>query len=56
LGVEAKLPEDDGTARDKVTRVQHLAALHGRRRPVVLATSILALLICAERYGVIASS
>ena len=25
--IEAKLSEDDGTARDKVTRVQHLAAL-----------------------------
>ncbi|MGH7091011.1 MAG: hypothetical protein ACREFQ_19095 [Stellaceae bacterium] len=25
--VEAKITEDDGTARDKVTRVQHLAAL-----------------------------
>jgi hypothetical protein len=25
--IEAKLTEDDGTARDKVTRVQHLGAL-----------------------------
>ena len=25
--IEAKITEDDGTARDKVTRVQHLAAL-----------------------------
>jgi len=25
--IEAKLTEDDGTARDKVTRVQHLASL-----------------------------
>ena len=25
--IEAKLTEDDGTARDKVARVQHLAAL-----------------------------
>ena len=25
--IEAKLAEDDGTARDKVTRVQHLGAL-----------------------------
>lgn len=32
--IEAKLTEDDGTARDKVTRVQHLASLskQGRRR------------------------
>ena len=31
--IEAKVTEDDGTARDKVTRVQHLAALsmHGRQ-------------------------
>jgi hypothetical protein len=28
--IEAKLTEDDGTARDKVTRVQHLAALSER--------------------------
>lgn len=30
--IEAKITEDDGTARDKVTRVQHLGALslHGR--------------------------
>ena len=25
--IEAKLTEDDGTARDKVTRIQHLAEL-----------------------------
>lgn len=29
--VEAKLAEDDGTARDKVTRVQHLAELRDHR-------------------------
>jgi hypothetical protein len=28
--IEAKLTEDDGTARDKVTRVQHLAELASR--------------------------
>jgi hypothetical protein len=28
--IEAKITEDDGTARDKVTRVQHLAALSQR--------------------------
>ena len=36
--IEAKLTEDDGTARDKVTRVQHLGTLrtppHGYRRLV----------------------
>jgi hypothetical protein len=30
--IEAKLAEDDGTARDKVTRVQHLATLSMRGR------------------------
>lgn len=29
--IEAKITEDDGTARDKVTRVQHLAELSQRR-------------------------
>ncbi len=29
--LEAKLAEDDGTARDKVTRVQHLAELRDQR-------------------------
>lgn len=31
--IEAKLTEDDGTARDKVTRVQHLAALSMQGQP-----------------------
>ena len=31
--IEAKLTEDDGTARDKVTRVQHLASLSIEGRP-----------------------
>jgi hypothetical protein len=31
--IEAKLTEDDGTARDKVTRVQHLGALNTAGRP-----------------------
>jgi len=29
--IEAKLAEDDGTARDKVTRIQHLGELRDRR-------------------------
>lgn len=29
--IEAKITEDDGTARDKVTRIQHLAAISGSR-------------------------
>lgn len=32
--IEAKLTEDDGTARDKVTRVQHLHTLSVKDRPV----------------------
>jgi hypothetical protein len=31
--IEAKLTEDDGTARDKVTRVQHLGALSMEGQP-----------------------
>lgn len=31
--IEAKLTEDDGTERDKVTRIQHLASLSTRGRP-----------------------
>lgn len=31
VAIEAKLTEDDGTARDKVTRVQHLAEIRRRR-------------------------
>lgn len=30
--IEAKITEDDGTARDKVTRIQHLAELSARRQ------------------------
>jgi hypothetical protein len=31
--IEAKIAEDDGTARDKITRVQHLAHLSGLGQP-----------------------
>jgi hypothetical protein len=31
--IEAKITEDDGTARDKVTRIQHLSELSERGRP-----------------------
>ena len=31
--IEAKLTEDDGTARDKVTRIQHLGELSQSRAP-----------------------
>ena len=31
--IEAKITEDDGTARDKVTRIQHLAALSASEKP-----------------------
>jgi len=30
--IEAKIAEDDGTARDKVTRIQHLAEISNQRR------------------------
>jgi len=30
--IEAKITEDDGTARDKVTRIQHLAELSEQRK------------------------
>jgi hypothetical protein len=30
--IEAKITEDDGTARDKVTRIQHLAEISSQRR------------------------
>lgn len=30
--IEAKITEDDGTARDKVTRIQHLASISDQRR------------------------
>ena len=33
LMIEAKVTEDDGTARDKVTRVQHLSALSKQDQP-----------------------
>jgi len=32
--IEAKITEDDGTARDKVTRIQHLSELSLRDRPI----------------------
>jgi len=31
--IEAKLTEDDGTARDKVTGIQHLATISAAGRP-----------------------
>lgn len=33
VAIEAKITEDDGTARDKVTRVQHLASLSSKGVP-----------------------
>lgn len=34
--IEAKLTEDDGTARDKITRIQHLGALWRASQPISL--------------------
>ena len=47
--IEAKITEDDGTARDKVTRIQHLAEI-GRQRGIVgsLGFSVIA---CIDGRG-----
>jgi hypothetical protein len=56
--IEAKLTEDDGTARDKVTGVRHLAVLSARGMPA--GTADLDFVPCiahrAEQGGLIGSS
>lgn len=47
--LEAKLAEDDGTARDKVTRVQHLAELRDRR--LRRAASAFEVVACVDGRG-----
>lgn len=47
--IEAKVAEDDGTARDKVTRVQHLAELRDRRQRQGL--SLFDLVACVDGRG-----
>ena len=45
--IEAKITEDDGTARDKVTRVQHLGALsmQGRRKNQIPRFEVIACIV-----------
>ena len=47
--VEAKLAEDDGTARDKVTRVQHLAELRDQR--IRIGTPTFEVIACVDGRG-----
>lgn len=50
--IEAKLTEDDGTARDKVTRVQHLAALSMRSRSLNQPAFEVVACIAGRGFGV----
>jgi hypothetical protein len=47
--IEAKITEDDGTARDKVTRIQHLAEISRRRR--LEAQSAFQVIACIDGRG-----
>lgn len=49
VAIEAKLTEDDGTARDKVTRVQHLAEI--RRRRIAAGEQPLEVVACIAGRG-----
>ena len=50
--MEAKLTEDDGTARDKVTRVQHLASLSAAGRPADQPAFEVVACIAGRGFGV----
>jgi len=50
--IEAKLTEDDGTARDKVTRVQHLASLSTRDQPLDQPAFDVVACIAGRGFGV----
>jgi hypothetical protein len=50
--IEAKISEDDGTARDKVTRVQHLAELAFRGAPAGAARFEVVAVISGRGFGV----
>lgn len=50
--IEAKLTEDDGTARDKVTRVQHLASLSTAGRPADQPAFEVVACIAGRGFGV----
>ncbi len=50
--IEAKLTEDDGTARDKVTRVQHLGSLSTRDHPLDQPAFDVVACIAGRGFGV----
>ncbi|MHB8917722.1 MAG: hypothetical protein ACYC4H_06835 [Desulfocucumaceae bacterium] len=50
--IEAKITEDDGTARDKVTRIQHLAALSTAPGPNILPGFEVVACIGGRGFGV----
>ena len=50
--IEAKLSEDDGTARDKITRVQHLAEISQRGQPAPARRFELIACIAGRGFGV----
>jgi hypothetical protein len=50
--IEAKLTEDDGTARDKITRIQHLHSLSLRGRPEGRPAFELVACIAGRGFGV----
>ena len=50
--IEAKLTEDDGTARDKVTRVQHLGSLSLEGRPADQPRFEMVACIAGRGFGV----
>ena len=50
--IEAKLTEDDGTARDKVTRVQHLASLSASGQPRYQSAFEVVACIAGRGFGV----
>ena len=52
VAIEAKLTEDDGTARDKVTRVQHLASLSMQGQPPDQPKFELVACIAGRGFGV----
>jgi hypothetical protein len=50
--IEAKITEDDGTARDKVTRIQHLAELSEKHRRETGGGFIVVACIGGRGFGV----
>jgi hypothetical protein len=50
--IEAKITEDDGTARDKVTRIQHLAEISRQRQSEGLSAFQVIACIDGRGFGV----